>query len=68
MELLCFTLLSQLWDGQFQDPELVIHEDYLSAFNSFFALGPGSFSTFDYVKLMAALLGIFEENNIDINL
>lgn len=65
MELLCFTLLSQLWDARFQDPGLVIHEDYLTEFNSFFALGPGSFPTFDYVELMAALLGIFEENNID---
>ncbi|MCP5107444.1 MAG: CHAT domain-containing protein, partial [bacterium] len=59
MELLCFTLLSQLWDARFHDPELVIDEDYLTVFNSFFALGPGSFPTFDYVELTAALLGIF---------
>ncbi len=64
MELLCFTLLSQLWDAQLEDPELVIDEDYLTAFNSFFALGPDSFLTFDYVQLIAALLGIFQANHI----
>ena len=65
MELLCFTLLSQLWDAQLEDPELVIHEDYLTALNSFFALGPDSFPTFDYVTLTAVLLGIFQANHID---
>ncbi|MCK4764756.1 MAG: CHAT domain-containing protein [Candidatus Aminicenantes bacterium] len=64
IELLCFTMLSQLWDAQIEDPKLAINEDYLTAFNSFFTLGPGSFLTFNYVKLIAALLGIFEENNI----
>ncbi|MDQ1354933.1 MAG: hypothetical protein QG657_5242 [Acidobacteriota bacterium] len=64
MELLCFTLLSQLWDARLENPELFIHEDYLTAFNSFFALGPDSFQTFDYVTLTAALLGIFQANHI----
>jgi hypothetical protein len=69
MELLCFTLLSQLWDAQMEKEnehrQLVIHEDYLTVFNSFFALGPDSYATFDYVKLTAALLGIFQANHIN---
>ncbi len=67
MELLCFTLLSQLWDARMEreQGELVIHEDYLTVFNSFFALGPDSYATFDYVKLTAALLEIFQANGID---
>ncbi|MCP4152866.1 MAG: CHAT domain-containing protein [bacterium] len=65
MEMICFTLMSQLWDARIETPDLVIHEDYLTVFNSFFTLGPESVATYDYVTLTAALLGIFEENGID---
>jgi len=65
IQLLCFTLLSQLWDARFRNPGLAIHEDYLVEINSFFAMGPESYQVFDYVKLIKAIAGIFAENNIE---
>ncbi len=65
IQLICFTLLSQLWDARFGNPELVIHEDYLVEINSFFSLDPGSYPTYDYFKLIEAIARIFEKNHID---
>jgi hypothetical protein len=65
IELLCFTMLSQLWEAKFKNPNLVIHEDHLTQFNSFFTLNTDSYQTFNYVKLMEAIAGIFQENQIE---
>lgn len=64
IELLCFTMLSQLWEARFKNPGMVIHEDYLVEFNSFFALSADGYQTYNYVKLMEAIAGIFNENKI----
>jgi hypothetical protein len=65
IELLCFTMISQLWEAKFKNPGLVIHEDYLVEFNSFFALSADGYQTYNYVKLMEAIAGIFNENKIE---
>jgi hypothetical protein len=65
IELLCFTMLSQLWDARYKNPELAIPEDVLVQFNSFFALSADSYPTFDYTALMEAISGIFKENKIN---
>lgn len=64
MELLCFTLLSQLWDAQKENPALLMPPDHVPPFQCFFALGPDSVTTFDYGPLTAALLRIFQANRI----
>jgi hypothetical protein len=65
IQLLCFTLLSQLWDDRFKTPALAIHKDYFVEINNFFTLGPGSYLAYDYFKLIEAIAGIFEENEIE---
>jgi len=65
IQLLCFTLLSQLWDERVKKPALAIHKDYLVEINNFFTLGLGSYLAYDYFKLIEAIAGIFEENKID---
>lgn len=64
VELFCFTVLSQLWDARHKNPALKLNEDHLVTFNSFFALSAGSQSTFNYIKLIAAVAEIFRENAI----
>ena len=65
IELLCFTMLSQLWEVKFKNPGLVIHEDYLVEFNSFFALSADGYQTYNYFKLMEAIAEIFNKNKIE---
>jgi hypothetical protein len=65
IELLCFTMLSQLWEEKFKNPGLVIHEDYLVEFNSFFALSRDNYQTYNYIRLIEAITGIFNKNSVE---
>lgn len=65
IELLCFTMLSQLWEARYLDPEMVIQDDVMVPFNSFFALDADSYPTFNYTALMEAIADIFKHNEID---
>ena len=64
VQFICFTVLSQLWDEKYEHPSLVINEDYIVDFNSFFALDPLSFPSFDYVKLIRTITDIFDDHQI----
>lgn len=64
VELLCFTMLSQLWEAKYRNPDIAIHEDILVPFNSFFALNADSYHTFNYVTLMQAIAQIFRDREI----
>ncbi len=64
MQFICFILLSQLWDEKHKNQDLEIGEDYIVDFNSFFALGPTNFESFDYVKLINTITEIFDDYQI----
>jgi hypothetical protein len=64
IELFCFAILSQLWNARHDIPSQTLSDDSLVEFNSFFSLTAESESTFDYIKLIAAVGKIFEENKI----
>ncbi|MEK7728072.1 MAG: hypothetical protein AAB354_06620, partial [candidate division KSB1 bacterium] len=63
-ELFCFTVLSQLWNARHDNPALKLSDEHGVEFNSFFALTADSQATFNYVKLIAAVGKIFQENKI----
>lgn len=64
IQLLCFTMLSQLWEAKYKNPDLVIEEDQLVQFNSFFALNVDNYQTFNYFELMETIAWIFQKNKI----
>lgn len=63
-KLFCFAALSQLWNARHDDPALRPADEDWAACNSFMALTPDSQATFDYFKLIVAVVGIFNENHI----
>ena len=63
-KLLCFTVLSQLWNARHDNPALTLSNDHLVECNSFFALTTDSQATFNYFKLIAAVGKILQENKI----
>jgi len=64
IELLCFTMVSQLWEAKFKNPGTLIADHYLVQLKSFFALNADNYRKFNYVKLIEAIAGIFKENKI----
>ena len=64
VKFLCFILLSQLWDEKHRKKNLQITEDYIVDFNSFFALGPSNFESFDFVKFLNTITDFFDANSI----
>jgi hypothetical protein len=65
IELLCFTMLSELWDAKFKDPDILIDKDYLTQFEDFFDLRADSYQSFPYIKLIETVSRIFNENKIE---
>jgi hypothetical protein len=65
-QLLCFTMLSQLWDCKMnQDINFVIEEEDLVGFNSFMSMSSESQPTFDYAEMMDSIYHTFTQNNIE---
>ncbi|MFC2156159.1 hypothetical protein ACFLRB_06705, partial [Acidobacteriota bacterium] len=64
VEFLCFILLSQLWDIKYNKPEITIPENYLVEIIRFLALNADNYITFNCVKLIEAIAGIFKENQV----
>jgi hypothetical protein len=64
IELICFIMLSQLWEVRFKNPGIVIANDYLQELKGLFALDAENHRQFNYVKLIRAIAGIFKENKI----
>lgn len=64
VQLLTYTMLSQLWDTKFSDKKLKIEEEYLVDFNGFFALSSNNYQTFDFLVLMEAITHIFQKHSI----
>jgi hypothetical protein len=65
VELLCFTMLSQLWEDRHRNPKLTINPDNLRVVKNFLELDGAIYPTFNYIELMAAVAGIYQENNLD---
>ncbi|MCK4760778.1 MAG: CHAT domain-containing protein, partial [Candidatus Aminicenantes bacterium] len=65
VELLCFSMLSQLWEVKYTNPQMVMSDDFMVEFNSFFALNAGNYRAFNYVKLIEAISGVLQENKIE---
>jgi hypothetical protein len=64
-QLLCFTMLSQLWDCKMnQELNFLIEEEDLVGFNSFMSISSESQPTFDYANMMNSIYHIFTQNNI----
>lgn len=61
---LCYILLSQLWDEKHKRHDLVITDDFVVDFNSFFAIGATNYESFDYVKFINTITEIFDNHNI----
>lgn len=59
-----FLLLSQLWDEKYKNPKMKISAEYLTELNSFLMLRPGSFPSFDYIRVIQAILNLFNELKI----
>ncbi|MBN1560834.1 CHAT domain-containing protein [candidate division KSB1 bacterium] len=64
IELLCFAMLSQLWDARYRDAHLVIAEENAVVLNSFLSLGADNHLSYDYFQLMIAVMDILQKNNI----
>ncbi len=64
VEFLCFILLSQLWDVKYKNPGIAIPKNQLLELISFFTLNAGNYKTFNYVKLIETIAGIFKENQV----
>lgn len=65
VELLCFSMLSQLWEAKYNNPQMVMDDDFMLELNSFFALNSDNFRGFNYVKLTDAISGVLQENEIN---
>ncbi len=61
VQFIFFLLLSQLWDEKYKQPKLKIGEDHLSTLNSFLTLRAESYPSFDYVRLIRAIIQLLEE-------
>lgn len=64
VQFICFTVLSQLWDVLYKNPQIKIKEDYIVDFNSFFAQSPDTYKSFDYVKMIRSITDIFDDLRI----
>jgi hypothetical protein len=64
-KLICFTMLSQLWDEKYKNPGIVIHEDSLVEIKNLLRLEAGNYKEFNCFKLIKTNTGIFYENKID---
>lgn len=62
IELLCFTMLSELWDAKFKNPKILIDKDHLTQFKDFFDSITDSNRPIPYVKLIETVSRIFNEN------
>jgi len=66
-QLLCFTMLTQLWDTKNnKETDFKIDDDELVGFNSFLSLHQENQHTFDFAEMMTSIYNIFDQNNIDL--
>jgi len=65
VELLTFTLLTQLWDVKYNNPQMDIPAASLDVISHYFELPTGELSYYDYFKLLSAIRQIFDDNNVD---
>jgi len=66
LQLICYVLLSQLWDKRLADAALPLGEDRVVRCRSFFSLSADTQPTFDYVTLIAAVLAFLTENGVEL--
>lgn len=64
MQFLCFTMLSQLWDIKHSQPGMALEDGFIVDLNSFFAKRDGQAYVFDYSRLVRAISGFFDQQNI----
>ena len=63
--LIAYTLLSQLWDIKFQNPDLKIPDSTIQELNTFFSLDDQSLRSYDHARLIEELLLFFDQNQIN---
>jgi len=62
IELICFIMLSQLWDEKVRNPKLKITEEEHVVFHSFFSITESNYKTYNYYTLLIAIQAIFKAN------
>ncbi len=65
MELLAFTMLSQLWEAFYDLGDLNMAPEQRQSLRTFFGLSKVDRETFDLFELVKDLKGIFDKNNIE---
>ena len=63
-QLLAYILIAQLWDEKYAQPKLSIAPDALKVIEDFFGQEKSSFQNYDFIQLLHAIGGIFQENDI----
>lgn len=64
VKLLCYAMLSQLWDARHDHPDLKVDGDALAALRAFSVLPAEQAASFDHMTLILSLWTIFEANAI----
>ncbi len=64
MELLCYTMMAELWDACYESPAPTIGPDQREALRAFFRLSRPDRETYNMLPLIRTLRSIFEQNNI----
>ncbi|MCP4156502.1 MAG: CHAT domain-containing protein, partial [bacterium] len=64
IQLLCFTMLSQLWDEKRENPGIFIDDDSLNHLDRFFARDSENYGSFKYGTLLRTITRIFKANDI----
>jgi len=64
IELICYIMLSQLWDEKVKNQHLIITENERVVFNSFFSLNKLNYKTYNYYNLLGAIQKIFNINKL----
>ncbi len=65
VQLLCYVLLSQLWDEKHTKGKIVVPEDQRAVLNAFFNLQEVEYPVYDYAQLIGAIGDIFMANEIE---
>jgi CHAT domain len=64
VQLILFTLLSQLWDMKVEKKDFSIDTRHMVIFNSFFALNLDNDGSYNYMALLETITTIFRENSV----
>lgn len=64
MELLCYTMMAELWDAYYELPALTITPEQREALRAFFRVSRSDRETYNLLPLIRTLRSIFEQNDI----